>query len=58
MMMMMMMNEDEDEADEADDDDDDDDDDDQPARVMPVRQMPNDERMIGMRAKAEDQEIY
>ena len=31
---------------------------DQPARVIPVRMMPNEERMIGMRAKAEDQEIY
>ena len=31
---------------------------DQPARVMPVRIMPTEERMIGIRAKAEDQEIY
>ena len=39
-------------------DDNDDSDVDQPARVIPVRMMPNEERMIGMRAKAEDQEIY
>ena len=30
----------------------------EPASVMPVRMMPNEESMIGMRAKAEDQEIY
>ena len=37
---------------------DNDDDIDKPARVIPVRQIPNEERMIGMRAKAEDHEIY
>ena len=47
-----------DDLDGNDYDDNDDFDVDQPARVIPVRMMPNEERMIGMRAKAEDQEIY